>query len=165
MKLAGNATGWLPLWRRWLKFDAVGTLGVGVQLAVLAVLGGSLGLNYLIATGLAVEAAVLHNFIWHERWTWRDRTALCRAEVVGRLVRFNLTTGALSILGNLCLMRLLVGSLHLHYLVANCLTIAACSIVTFLVSDRLVFQASAVPIRKSKPPSSSHGPGCTAQPS
>ena len=22
---------------------------------------------------IAVEAAVLHNFGWHERWTWRDR--------------------------------------------------------------------------------------------
>ena len=28
--------------------------------------------------GLAVEAAILHNFLWHERWTWSDRAAAGR---------------------------------------------------------------------------------------
>ena len=59
---------------RWLKFNLVGGIGIGVRLAALALLVGLLKMNYLWATALAVEAAVLHNFVWHERYTWRDRT-------------------------------------------------------------------------------------------
>jgi putative flippase GtrA len=37
--------------RRWLKFNAVGALGVGVQLAALSVFHGWLRLDYLTANG------------------------------------------------------------------------------------------------------------------
>ena len=46
-------------------------------------------------------------------------------------MRFNLSTGLISIVGNLVLMRLFVGSLHLQYMVANLLTIGACSLANF----------------------------------
>lgn len=59
--------------RRWLAFNVVGSMGVVVQLLVLLTLTEVTGLDYLVATGLAVECAILHNFVWHERWTWRDR--------------------------------------------------------------------------------------------
>jgi len=124
---------------RWVKFNSVGALGIGVQLLALTALTSLFGIHYLPATGLAVEATVLHNFVWHERWTWSDRRTLDRSRVLGRLVRFNLTNGALSILGNLVFMRLLVGSLGVHYLPANLITIAICSVLNFLVSDRFVF--------------------------
>jgi putative flippase GtrA len=39
-------------------------------------------------------------------------------------------------------MRVLVGQAHLNYFMANILTIATCSIVNFLVSDRFVFEES-----------------------
>lgn len=121
---------------RWLKFNAVGTIGIGVQLAVLTALKSGLGLNYLLATALAVEAAVLHNFIWHERFTWADRRAQASLE---RLVKFNLTAGGLSILGNVVAMKLLVEVTGLNYLLANLLSIAACSVLNFLVADRAIF--------------------------
>ncbi len=125
--------------RRWVKFNLVGAIGIGVQLAVLAALR-ALGVHYLLATALAVEAAVIHNFVWHERFTWKDRASLGAAQALGRLLRFNVTTGAVSIGGNLLLMRLLVGYAHLNFLVANLITIALCSIFNFLVSDRVVFR-------------------------
>ena len=127
---------------RWFKFNAVGGIGVGVQLVALTILAGQLELNYLVATALAVEAAVIHNFLWHERWTWADRFNQGRQGSWRRFVQFNLTTGTLSIVGNLLFMRFFVGSLEMHYLVANLLTIAVCSVLNFMVSDRLVFQPS-----------------------
>jgi putative flippase GtrA len=125
--------------RVWLKFNTVGLLGMGFQLFTLAVLKGGLGLNYLAATVIAVESAVLHNFIWHERWTWWERTRRNASGVLGRLFRFHMANGLISIAGNLALMWLLVSRLHLHYLVANVTAIAACAILNFLASDRLVF--------------------------
>jgi len=124
---------------RWLKFNAVGAGGIVVQLLALALLKSGLRLDYLLATALAVEAAVVHNYFWHERFTWADRTT---GSSWVRFAKFNLTTGLLSILGNVLVMRVLVGGIHLNYFVANMLTIATCSIVNFLVSDRFVFEES-----------------------
>ncbi len=125
--------------RRWLKFNLVGAIGIGVQLAALAGLR-AFDVHYLVATALAVEAAIIHNFIWHERFTWKDRASVGAAQALGRLLRFNVATGAVSIGGNLLLMRLLVGQARLNFLLANLITIAACSIFNFLVSDRVVFR-------------------------
>ena len=105
---------------------------------MLAVLKSLLHVEYLWATALAVEAAVLHNFLWHERWTWRGR--IPKQGVWLRLARFNLTTGMMSIVSNLVLMRLLVGQLHMQYLAANLLAIAATSIANFLLSEWFVFR-------------------------
>jgi putative flippase GtrA len=122
---------------RWLKFNAVGGMGVAVQVAALALLKSGLHLNYLLATAAAVELALLHNFVWHERWTWRDRGADGRT---GRLVRFHLANGVVSIVVNLVLMRILVGRMHWPYLAANVAAIATGSVVNFLLGDRLVFR-------------------------
>jgi len=129
------------MFRTWLKFNAVGIIGVGVQLSALAILRTGLGVDYLVATFLAVEAAVLHNFIWHERWTWVERTQQKPGGVIGRIFRFHLANGLISIAGNLVLMWLFVSRLHLHYFLANLIAIGTCSIVNFFASDRLVFRS------------------------
>ena len=124
---------------RWMKFNAVGAVGIVVQLVSLWILT-RIGVAYMPATALAVEAAVLHNFFWHERFTWVDRIQGNGFDSISRLLRFNLTTGAVSIVGNLLLMRLLVGGSHLKPMLANLISIAVCSLVNFLVSDRWVFR-------------------------
>ena len=127
---------------RWLKFNAVGAIGILVQLAALGVLAGLLKLHYLVATALAVETAVLHNFVWHWRWTWKDRTGdVTRLRMLlPALWRFHVGNGLVSILGNLVFMRLLVGQLHLHYLVGNVVSIALCSVANFLLGEWFVFR-------------------------
>jgi putative flippase GtrA len=141
----GRSTGtWGDLVRRLLKFHMVGAVGIGVQLCFLFLFKTVLHFNYLLATGLAVECAVVHNFLWHEHYTWADRRE-SRTGLLRRLLRFNLSTGLISIVGNLVLMRLLVGSLHLQYMVANLVTIGACSLANFFATDRMVFQAGLSP--------------------
>jgi putative flippase GtrA len=124
---------------RWLKFNAVGAGGIVVQLVTLAVLEFALKMDYLFATALAVEAAIVHNYFWHERFTWLDRRD---ANSWLRFAKFNLTTGVFSIIGNVLLMRAFVGTAHLNYFVANILTIATCSLANFFVSDHFVFRES-----------------------
>jgi len=134
-----------PAWTalaRWLKFNVIGAVGIVVQVTLLWMLMGA-GLGYMLATGLAVEAAVLHNFIWHERYTWMDRTDGTVHDSIARLLRFNTTTGAVSVAGNLLIMRLLVGATHLRPVFANLISIAACSVINFFVSDRWVFRGVA----------------------
>jgi putative flippase GtrA len=124
-----------------LRFNLVGGIGVALQLALLLLLKSVLGLNYLTATGLAVEATVVHNFLWHERYTWADRVQPSWRKSVWRLLRFNLTNGAVSIGGNLVLMKIMVSFGHANYLAANGAAIVVCSLVNFLVSNEYVFEA------------------------
>jgi putative flippase GtrA len=142
--VTGAGESWKSRGVRWLKFNLVGALGIVVQLAVLTVLKSGAHLHYMVATAMAVEAAVIHNFLWHERFTWSDRVRRTWTESLLRFLKFNLTTGAFSIAGNLLMMRFLVGVAHLPYLPANMASIAACSMVNFLVSDWLVFRKQAV---------------------
>ena len=126
--------------RHWLKFNAVGIIGIGIQLLTLTIFTSGLKLNYLWSTFLAVETTVLHNFVWHERWTWADRTRQMPGHWLRRLIRFHLTNGMISIGGNLFLMWILVSHIHLHYFVANLIAIGTCSVVNFFASDRVVFR-------------------------
>jgi putative flippase GtrA len=130
---------------RWIRFNAVGGIGIGVQLAALAIFRSWMKLDYLLATGLAVEIAVIHNFLWHERFTWADRPAKRPVRSLIRLAKFNASNGAVSMAGNLVLMRLLVGEVKLNYVASNVIAIIICSLVNFLLSDRFVFEAEAKP--------------------
>jgi putative flippase GtrA len=125
---------------RWLKFNLVGGIGIAVQFAALFVLKGIFHFNYLAATAVAVEAAVVHNFVWHEQFTWSDRVQTSWRRSLPRFARFNLTTGAVSILGNLALMKVIVGYGGMNYLLANAFAIILCSLANFLVSEQWVFE-------------------------
>lgn len=122
--------------RRFVRFSAVGAGGVAVQAVMLAILLRVTGMHYLAATALAVEAAILHNFAWHRRWTWADRPA---SGVILTLLKFSATTGAVSLIGSLLLMFLFVGLLNLDPQVANLITIAVCSLLNFSLANRFVF--------------------------
>ena len=126
----------------WLRFNAVGLVGVGVQLAILALLKSGMGWSVRLATVVAVELTVLHNFVWHERWTWAHRKLELR-RLPRRLLHFNVSNGLISIVGNLVLMELLAVRLHLNYMLANLSAIIACSLLNYFVSDKLVFKRAA----------------------
>ncbi len=123
--------------RRWLRFNAVGLAGAGVQLGALAALQQWSDVPVLAATALAVEVAVLHNFFWHERWTWRTYGT---PGFWPRLLRFHLGNGLVSIAANVIWMRLLTGPAGLHYLPANAISIGATPLLNFAISERLVFR-------------------------
>lgn len=124
---------------RFLRFNGVGVAGFVLQITLLTVLV-SFGVHYLVATALAVEAAILHNFFWHERWTWSDRPAGGRARLL-RLGRFHALNGMVSLAGNLLLMRLFVGAFGMPPIPANLLSVLACAAINYFGSDRVVFKS------------------------
>lgn len=128
--------------RRWTSFNLVGFAGIAVQLAVLAGLT-RLGLDVSVATALAVETALLHNFAWHQRWTWRDRPSGSAGETVRRFARFQALNGLVSLVGNVALTTVLARA-GMDPVVANLLAIAACSLVNFVAGEWLVFRRAGV---------------------
>ncbi len=122
---------------RWCRFNLVGAMGMVLQLATLALLNRSTRGHYLLSTAAAMELALLHNFLWHLLYTWRDRRD--RTPLLTRLLRFQLSNGLVSLTGNLLLMRLLVHHAHLPLLAANAIAILCCSVLNFALSDRWTF--------------------------
>lgn len=117
-------------------FIIVGAIGFVLQIAALAALT-SAGVPLPVATALAVEAAVLHNFVWHQRWTWRDRQGAERWP--RRLLRFHSSNAVVSIGLNVFLTWAFARALHVPIPVANTAAVAIAATINFLAADRWVF--------------------------
>lgn len=117
------------------KFMTVGVLGFAIQIAVLALLSAQ-GWPLAAATLMAVELAVLHNFLWHERWTWPKGTRRGRLE---RLLRFQVTNGLTSIVSNVLLTTTLAQAFHLKAAVASACAVVITSLANYVLADRFVF--------------------------
>ena len=126
--------------RHFWRFNIVGAIGIGVQFVALSALVKLAHVPVSIATALAVILTVAHNFVWHERYTFADRSRRRAGEVVGRFLRFNLSNGAISLLGNVVFTTLLLECARMPLLAANATAIAACGVLNYLASDRLVFR-------------------------
>ncbi len=124
---------------RWGKFSVVGAMGTAIQLGALALFTRLMHGHYLCATAAAIELTLVHNFIWHSHFTWRDAARTAR---IRRFLRFHLSSGLISMLGNLVLMRVLVGEAHVPVLVANIVAVLFCSIPNFLLGNSWVFAGS-----------------------
>jgi len=116
--------------KRWLRFNAVGILGAGIQLAALALML-RLHIHYLVATVLAIEAALLHNYVWHRLWTWGGQG--------GSLWRFHLSNGLISFVSNLLLMRWFTGILHFQPVPSNLAAIVITSFLNYALAIKWVF--------------------------
>ena len=140
---------------RWGKFNLVGAVGMVVQLGVLALINRAMPGHYMVATAAAIEITLLHNFVWHLYYTWRDRFPTLNARSTFRMghpnvrgalaaqfIRFHLSNGLVSMVGNLALMPVLVAGARIPVLAANMIAILACSIVNFLLGDRWAFVES-----------------------
>ena len=121
---------------RWWRFNIVGALGFAVQMAALALLHQVCGTHYLLASAAALELTLLHNFLWHLHYTWRDRRAQLRLR---QLARFHISNGLVSLVGNLVIVRVLTGSLHMPLLAANAISVLCCAIANFYLGNIWAF--------------------------
>jgi len=125
--------------RHFVRFNVASFAGILVQLATLWLLTSRAGIHYQAATLLAVGAAILHNFVWHWRWTWADRALTPRA-AAHAFGRFGLTNGAVSLVVNLMAMPLLVTGAGVAPVPANLLAIASAGLANFYLADRVAFR-------------------------
>ena len=87
---------WAPTgFGRFARFCLVGTSGVVVNMGLMWWLRGSGLLETLRAGSVAVECAILNNFLWNELWTFKDRSRFAPrlSSRLWRLAHFNLICG------------------------------------------------------------------------
>ena len=124
---------------RWLKFNAVGIAGAVVQLIALWLLAHVARVQYVVATALAVEIAVLHNFVWHEAWTWRGMPIEGRWQ---RLFKFHVANGFVSIASNALLTSIFVQQFGLPLLASNVAAMLATALLNFALATIWVFRSA-----------------------
>ena len=123
---------------RWCRFNLVGAAGSVVQLTTLAVLNRCFPHRYLVCSAVAIEITLIHNFMWHLHYTWRDRGP--DTSTLSRLGRFQFGNGLISLFGNVVLVRLLVGEAHLPIVVSNGIAILCCSMSNYAIGQCWVFR-------------------------
>ncbi len=123
---------------RWFRFNVVGLAGMAVQLVALALLTRVCRVPDIPATVLAVEIAILHNFGWHELWTWRGLPSQQRWR---RLFRFHVANGLVSIASNALLTWLFQRSMGWPVLIANSAAIGATALLNFALAHLWVFRS------------------------
>ena len=111
---------------------------MAVQLSSLAFFNAHAAGHYLLASTAALELTLLHNFVWHIFYTWRDHSGC--PSLLQKLLRFQLSNGLVSMLGNLLLMRLLVRHLHAPVIIANAIAILCCSVANFWLGHTWAFR-------------------------
>jgi putative flippase GtrA len=126
-------------WQQFGRFNLVGLLGAVLQLLVYYLVMRTPHLPEAAASAIAVEIAVLHNFFWHERFTWRDRGPAALSYRALRLWRFHVGNGLVSLTGNALVTYVLVERLGAPSLPSAVAAIAFCAPANFFLADRWVY--------------------------
>jgi len=118
-----------------LKFGIVGGSGVAVNYLCYWALVELAGLNHLLSSVLATEAAILNNFTFNDLWTFRERR---KAKLWFRLLNFHWSRilGLLVTVGSLYL---LVDLMGFDKLVSYIFAIGLGTLTNFFTSDLFVW--------------------------
>ena len=126
-----------PAGRAW-KFLFVGALGALVNLSLLFLLSATAGLPRSLAWLLAAEAAVLHNFIWHQTFTWRDRRGAGAGAWLRPATTFHLSVaGTVAVNGAIFALLSIAGT---PLLLAGAAGIGGATALNFIAGDVWVFK-------------------------
>lgn len=136
---------------RGIRFAIVATIGMAVQLAVLVLLVRAAGVDLAPATAAAVALTVVHNYAWHEQWTWRDRAGVTGRQRMLRFVRYLAVTGSLSVLGSVAVTVVLARHLRVPLPIANVVAVGVLGAANFAAAHRLVFLPRRAPARRAAP--------------
>ena len=113
----------------------MGGSGVLVDMAVLGLLATVLGWNLSVAKVLAAEIAIINNYAWNNRWTFRNRSSCGWRGWLAGLGRFNLICVA-GIGWSVLLLNGGVYGLGLNVYLANGIAIVLVSVWNFWMSER-----------------------------
>ena len=120
---------------RFARFCLVGLSGVLVNMGLLWLLTTFAGFYYLVSSAVAIETAVISNFLLNDRFTFSDRRTPGIAAFSRRLLKFNLVSLA-GVAINMGALWLLTEAFGVYYLFSNLCGIALATLWNYLVNNR-----------------------------
>jgi dolichol-phosphate mannosyltransferase len=129
-------------WREWkkvFKFGIVGISGIIVNQGLLIFLKEYAGLSIPFASIIAIQMAILNNFIWNDIWTFRDKGRQQKlSSRWHRLVAFEAVSAGGAII-NFVILNTFVFLLAMDYQLANIIGILLGFVWNFLVNRRFTW--------------------------
>lgn len=126
---------------KFLKFGIVGASGVVVNQGVLMLLRVLFPeLPVEVRSPIAIELAIISNFILNFHWTWGDTKAEERKVVTGQFMTFNLSSGLTALFCNYLPLLFMVNVLAWNEDLSNLIGIAFASGLNFLISHFWTFK-------------------------
>ena len=123
------------------RFAAVGALGTVLNLLVMGLLvHGVLDIDYLVASVVAAELSILHNFVLQERFVFRDLRRGTRLRRGVQFFGFNNVEALLRV----PLLLVLVEVAGLGAVLAQALLLAVAFVGRFLFTSRIVYRPRGV---------------------
>ena len=119
----------------------VAWIGTAVNTGCLYLFKGVLGIRLIPASMMAIEIAIIHNFIWLRLWAWRERgTANGRPPFFKQLFMYNVATGAVDLAANVSILWVLATLVGVHYLLANVAAQILGPFVKFWLNEKIIFK-------------------------
>ncbi len=129
--------------QRFLRFGLVGLSGLAVDMAILFLLHDArsplgLGLGLTRSSMIASEIAIVNNFCWNDRWTFRDLAQHQNklGQWFKRFLKFNLIC-LMGLILKVLLLNLLFNLGHLNEYLANFVAIVAVTFWNFWINLKL----------------------------
>jgi dolichol-phosphate mannosyltransferase len=123
---------------RFLRFGFVGLSGVAIDMGLLYLFHAIWGFALTRSAIFAAEFAILNNFFWNDRWTFRDLAKQQRSpsKVLKRLLKFNLIC-LMGVVLKVLLLNILFNGLGMNAYLANLIAIAIVTVWNFWINLKL----------------------------
>jgi len=123
---------------RLIKFSIVGGIGAGINTGFLWVFTDVAGLYYLFSSVIAIEIAILLQFLMNDRWTFKERKTQHVEQFITRIVKSNVwRSGGLAV--NIGVLYLLTEYMGVYYLLSNIAGIICAFLLNYIFESRFTW--------------------------
>lgn len=123
---------------RLIKFSIVGTIGAGINTWFLWLFTDVVGLFYLYSSAIAIEIAIILQFLMNDRWTFKEKRTTHVEQFFKRIIKSNIwRSGGLVV--NIGVLYLLTEYVGVYYLLSNIAGIICAFLLNYIFESRLTW--------------------------
>ncbi|HDS45021.1 MAG TPA: GtrA family protein [Methanomicrobia archaeon] len=123
---------------RLFKFSIVGGIGAVINTGLLWLFTDLAGIFYLYSSAIAIEIAIIMQFLMNDRWTFKEQRTTRVAQFLKRIIKSNIwRSGGLAV--NIGVLYALTEYAGLYYLLSNIVGILCAFLLNYLFESRLTW--------------------------
>jgi putative flippase GtrA len=124
---------------RLIRFSIVGVIGALINTGLLWLFTYLAGIYYLLSSAIAIEIAILIQFLLNDRWTFKEKKTKGVKQFIVRILKSNLwRSGGLVV--NIGILYLLTEYADIYYLISNIFGILCAFLWNYLFESRLTWE-------------------------
>jgi dolichol-phosphate mannosyltransferase len=126
---------------RMIRFYIVGASGIGVCLGILWLLTEKVHVYYVLSNAIGFELSVINNFVWNEKWTFKDRVenrSMWQMRLK-RLLQYN-SVSVFTLLLNTAILFGLTHFLGLYYMISAIVGILVAAVFNYGINSTVTWK-------------------------